>query len=79
MARFKNVDWILPDAYGPEHNQHSWESIHTALLMDIRDELKALNRVLSCTGFLDIPRKLERIERNTRKKTKPKTQLKRVA
>jgi len=31
-------------------NVHRWESIHTSLLMDIRDELKELNRKLANPG-----------------------------
>jgi hypothetical protein len=45
MARHKNVDWKLPD--GPMQN---WEQVYTAVLMDIRDELQALNRKLDCPG-----------------------------
>jgi len=35
--------------------------------MDIRDELKQLNRLLRCPNFLAIPYTLNKIERNTRK------------
>lgn len=38
-----------------------------AVLMDLRDELKALNGVLQCPNFLAVPHKLERIARNTAK------------
>jgi hypothetical protein len=41
MARHKDVDWNLPQ--GTPH--HSWESINAALLMDLRDELKASNQI----------------------------------
>ena len=43
-----------------------------AVLMGIRFELQRLNRLLHCHNFMDIPRKLERIKRNTAKKRKPK-------
>ena len=36
-----------------------------AVLMDIRDELKAIRARLDCNGTLGIPHKLERIARNT--------------
>jgi hypothetical protein len=39
------MDWTLPEGTRQPNGSriHSWESIHTALLMDIRDELKAAN------------------------------------
>lgn len=60
MARHRNVDWNLPDSIG-------WDQVRYALLMDIRDELQALNRIFRCQNFLLIPSKLDAIERNTRK------------
>lgn len=41
-----------------------------AVLMDLRDELKRLNSVLHCVNFLDVPRRLARIARNTAKPSK---------
>ena len=74
--RHKDYNWNLPE--GEKSNSgsrtHQWESIHAALLMDIRDELKlvltALEplHVLKCSNFLDIPRRLELIRQNTKKK-----------
>lgn len=48
----------------------SWEEIHTALLMDIRDRLTTLTTVLQCSGAQDIPHQLRAINRNTSKKGK---------
>ena len=45
MARHKGLDWSLPE-YSQRPGHHSWESIHTALLMDLRDELKLLKSLL---------------------------------
>lgn len=46
---------------------------HLAVLMDIRDELQTLNRLLGCQNFLSIPSKLDAIRRNTTKaKRKPR-------
>lgn len=65
MARHKDFNWNLPQ---PEPGRgHSWESIHAALLMDIRDELKELNRLLRCQETQRIPRYLRRIASNTAK------------
>lgn len=61
MARKKDLDWDLPE-------DNSWESIHAAILMDIRDELKRLNSLLHCSNFLQIPFTLSKIRKNTTKK-----------
>ena len=42
MARHKNVNWNLDDAECP-----GYDEVKTALLMDLRDELQQLNRVLA--------------------------------
>jgi hypothetical protein len=62
--RCKNVSWKL---HTDSDNVLSWESVHAAILMDIRDELQDLNRLLRCPNFIAIPRKLDRISRNTAK------------
>jgi hypothetical protein len=64
------MNWNLPDGKPLPSGvtEHCWESIHTALLMDLRDELKSLNRVLHCENFLRIPQKLDGIRRNTANK-----------
>lgn len=68
MARYRDVDWTLPaDAIG------TWERVNTAILMDIRDELKRLNSLLHCSNFTAIPFKLDAIRNNTTpKKKRPK-------
>lgn len=75
MPRFKDIDWNLPiDAAG---NIQSWDCVKTAVLMDIRDELKEIGqslRPLRCHNFLTIPRTLNKIARNTTKARKKKTQ-----
>lgn len=40
MARLKNREWNLSDPV------KTWDELHAALLMDIRDELQELNRTL---------------------------------
>lgn len=71
MSRCKDMDWNLPDVA-------SWDRTNAALLMDIRDELKRLNTLLHCSNFTDIPRRLERIARNTTKRRKVGPKLRRV-
>lgn len=69
MARHRDTQWNLPEGRpaGGGSTTHSWEAIHSAILMDIRDELKQLNQLFRCTNFLRIPAKLDRIGRNTEK------------
>jgi hypothetical protein len=59
MRKNKDSNWTLPD---PVQN---WTQVGVAVLMDIRDELKTLNALLHCENFHRIPRKLDRISRNT--------------
>lgn len=70
MARHKDYAWNLPEGeLNPEGGRtHSWESVHAALLMDLRDELKRLNELLYCNQFVGIPRTLNVIAKNTRKR-----------
>lgn len=57
-TRHKNTNWnCLPAP--------SFDSAQLAVLMDIRDELQTLNRVFQCSAFLEIPRVLRAIRRNT--------------
>lgn len=48
------------------------DTIIMCMLATIRDELRRLNNVLQCPNFIAVPSKLDRIERNTRKRRKPK-------
>lgn len=59
--RLKNVLWEP----GENGRAPTWERVRVALLMDIRDELQQLNRVLACSNFQAIPRKLDMIRRYT--------------
>lgn len=70
MARHKDASWTLSDRV------LSWEEVNTAVLMDIRDELKTLNAVLRCPNFMEIPRTLRTIRANT---SKPKRRKLRIA
>lgn len=70
MARHKDANWNLPDKLT------DWKECELAVLMDIRDEMKKLNRLFECPNFLAIPATLREIKRNTarpRKKRQPKT------
>jgi hypothetical protein len=66
MARHKNAEWNLPDPV------QSWEQVNAALMMDIRYELRRLNRTMECANTQAIPGLLRDIERNTTKKRRRK-------
>lgn len=75
MARHKDVIWNLSEGVldsSTGYRRHDISSIHAALLMDIRDELQKLNRILSCTNFTMIPSILRAIRSNTSKKRRSK-------
>ena len=60
--RHKDANWGVGE-------KPDYDGAKLATLMDIRDELKELNRLFRCDNFLRIPREIERIRKNT---TKPK-------
>ena len=53
MPRFENVRWDLTAA--PDGSIKTWELARLAVLMDIRDELQKLNRLLGCPNFVAVP------------------------
>lgn len=85
MARHKNSQWNLPDQYNGLFGL-SIDHAQLAVLMDIRDELQAINitmgRVrdttqttanrLDCWETKEIPRILKKIRANTAKPRKKK-------
>ena len=68
-TRHKDSRWIVSDSQDSS-NVSSWDQIQCAILMDIRDELQRLNRLLHCGNFQAIPRHLSRIQLNTNRKKK---------
>lgn len=75
------MNWVLPEGTDSGNaTTHSWDTVKAALLMDIRDELQQMNRLLGCPRFLGIPRVLDAIRMNTRRrvrKPKPAKKIKR--
>ena len=61
--RFKNVNWSFTTASNGDIQ--TWEQVHAAVLMDIRDELQRLNTLLHCQNFQRIPAKLDSIRTAT--------------
>lgn len=68
--RFRNIEWNL--AENPDGSV-TIPHCQTAVLMDIRDELQRLNRLLNCYRFIGIPNQLEKIARNTTKRRRKKS------
>lgn len=58
--RQKNADWRVYDAKGVTY-MGSYEAPKLAVLMDIRDELQTLNRLLGCPNFTAVPTILREI------------------
>lgn len=72
MARHKNINWILPEGnlQSGGIRAHEKDNIIISLLMDVRDELQELNKLLGCYRFREIPTTLNKIARNTAKPIK---------
>jgi len=68
MARHKDLNWDLHEPHLQNGKRvHSWETIHAALLMDIRDELKQLNQTLGCFRLMRMAEDIHRLERRAAK------------
>lgn len=67
-TRHKNGQWNLPT--NDNGAIASWDYVKIAVLMDIRDELQTLNRLLGCSNFIRIPTVLDAISKNTKPKRK---------
>lgn len=68
-TRKKDASWSIYPQLG---GSYSHDAAGVAILMDIRDELKALNQLLNCRNFIGIPATLRTIARNTAKPRKRK-------
>lgn len=69
--RRKNVNWTVAHDTGTLYSSVV-DGAFLAVLLDIRDELQAINRVLGCHNTLRIPQVLAAIRRNTTKPRKPR-------
>ena len=58
----RDTTWNALDENG---KAPTWERVNTAILMDIRRELRTLNCLLNCSNFRNVPRSLTTIARNT--------------
>jgi hypothetical protein len=73
-TRHHNVSWSLPPS-----GSVSFDAAQLAVLMDIREELQRLNRVMQCQNTLDIPNILRTIRKNTAPRRRKPTTKKRGA
>lgn len=72
MSRFKNITWNTGGELrrdGRIYNASDADK-QTQVLMDIRDELRDLNRLLACHNAVAIPSLLRDIKKNTTKPAK---------
>ena len=60
------MQWNVAAENGDVHSGIR-DGVMLAVIMDIRDELQRLNRLLSCPNFTAIPTTLRSIRRNTAK------------
>lgn len=67
MGDGRDTDWILTKS----GDNWSYDQAKMFLLMDIRNELRKINRTLQCYQFQQIPNTLREISRNTKPKKKP--------
>ena len=58
--RAKDCNWTIPDGIPT-----TFEAAQLAVLMDLRDELKKLNSLLSCPNFLASPGLLRAVKART--------------
>jgi len=69
MPRHKNINWNNSGHVSGGFIRGMTEHEMTReVLMDIRDELQALNAVIACPNARDIPNILRRIDMNTKKR-----------
>lgn len=66
--RYRDRDWNVANDGGVIRDSIKG-GVMLAVMLDIRDELRKLNALLSCGNFTGIPRTLKQIATNT---TKPK-------
>lgn len=64
--RHAKGNWTFPTTQAGKIEK--WEYVQIAVLMDIRDELQTLNRLLGCHNFVQIPTVLRSIQENTKKR-----------
>lgn len=62
--RQANKVWRVTESDG----SITWNGVKLAVLMDIRDELRRLNSLLSCANFTGISHTLKQIAQQTKKR-----------
>jgi hypothetical protein len=69
VSRTRYIEWsVFPNS----DNKVTQEEARLCVLMDIREELQKLNRLLNCGNFLGIPYSLNKIAKNTTRKRRAK-------
>lgn len=66
--RFKDWNWKTITDGNYYQTDYFYNHASLAVLMDLRDELQRLNRLLYCVNFQNIPHTLKQIARQTKKR-----------
>lgn len=61
MARFRNTDWNVAESPTDRYSAANCNEASLAVLMDIREELQRLNRVMLCSNVAQGFRALAKI------------------
>ena len=75
-TRHRNANWVLEAVR--KDKTVPVADVQLAILMDLRDELQTLNRLLRRGDFIRIPSVLDSVERNTRKRKPKQKRAKRI-
>ena len=62
VVRPENSDWKV---WQEDDGKYSTESVNRCILLDIRAALNRLVHILDCPNFMDVPKTLRRVAKNT--------------
>ena len=65
VERPRNVDWAV---WQSSDGKYDSDSVQRAILLDIREELRTLTKLLNCKNFVEVPAILRRVVVNTTRK-----------
>ncbi len=65
MNRFRDKKWNVGGDEEKSQNP-TYDGAQLAVLMDIREELQAVRRILQCGSFTNLPFVISKIEKNTK-------------
>lgn len=73
LVSYHSVANSMWQIFQTDNGKYTNDQVTLAVLMDIREQLATLNRLLACPNFTGIPETLRQIRRNTiKKRRRPK-------